>query len=665
MDEQDRAAPSAAAASEAAAVEDWSHLGAELLGRLLDELPMPVAVVDPDGSIPFQNRRSRELFGYALDEIPHVEVFRRLVYPDESYRTAVVDRFRAAAESAKNSGDEFRFGPIRMRTRGGGDHEVEIDGTFVGDRLVVVFNDVTDKVRVERALRDGEARLAAAFAAMPDAVALSNAATGQYLVVNEGFCRITGWSTMEAIGKSSADLSLWVDYEQRNEVVRRLVATGRVDDYEASFRRKDGRIITGLVFGRIVKAGEKPLLLTITRDVTEQRVLERRLRESERLDSVGRLAGGVAHDFNNLLTVILGSLELALEPLPHDDPLRPELEIAHQAGERAAIITRQLLAFGRKQTMAARSVDLGNVLSDMEDLLRRVVGEGIEVTLRRSPKVSPVVIDRAQLEQVVLNLVLNARDAMPRGGSLLIETQDVDAATADVDAPGVPRVPGRAVRLTVTDTGTGMTEETRSRIFEPFFSTKERGKGTGLGLSSVYGIVRQSAGTIDVTSEKGRGTTFILDFPASDQSAAPRSERPLVDGRAQPERKRTILVVEDEEAVGHVVRRVLQGGEYDVLLATSGEQAQALAASHAGPIDLLLTDVVMPKMNGPDLAARLLAVRPGLRVLFMSGFPGDTLEKHDIAVSDRTFIQKPFTPAALLSRVAEVLARPATELRSA
>jgi PAS domain S-box-containing protein len=552
-----------------------------------------------------------------------------------------------------------------MRTSDGAEHEVEIVGTFVGERLVVALDDVTDKLRVERARRDGEARLAAAFAAMPDAVALSSATTGHYLLVNEGFCRLTGWSAADAIGKSSADLALWVDYEQRNEVVRKLVATGRVDDYEARFRRLDGRVITGLVFGRIVQAGETPLLLTVTRDVTEQRVLERRLRESERLDSVGGLAGGVAHDFNNLLTVILGSLELALEPLPRDDPLRPELEIAQHAGEGAATIIRQLLAFGGKQTLAARSVDLGTVLSDMEDLLRRVVGEGIEITLRRSARVSPVVIDRAQLEQVVLNLVLNARDAMPRGGSLLIETRDVEMESAAIDASNVPRVLGRAVRLTVADTGTGMTEETRSRIFEPFFSTKERGKGTGLGLSSVYGIVRQSGGSIDVTSELDRGSTFTLDFPASDQSAAPRSERTSGDAAADPARTRTILVVEDEEAVAHVIRRVLVGGEYEVLLATSVEQAMALAVSHAGPIDLLLTDVVMPKMNGPDLAARLMAMRPDIRVLFMSGFAGDTLEKHRIAVSDRTFIQKPFAPAALLSRVTEVLARPAAELSNA
>ncbi len=652
-------------ASVAPRMAAWSHLGADLLVRAFDELPMPVTLLAPDGRIQFWNRRARELFGYTLDEVSHVETWRRLAYPDEAYRTDIVERWGAAVQRARESGGELRFGPIHLRTRHGGEREVEIVGTFVDERVLVVFNDVTEKLHVEHALRESEARLAAAFAAMPDAVALSNATTGEYLLVNEGFSRITGWAAEEAIGKSSADLALWVDYEQRNAVVRELVASGKIDDYEASFRRRDGSVVTGLVFGRIVKAGETPLLLTVTRDVTEQRVLERRLRQSERLDSVGRLAGGVAHDFNNLLTVILGSLQLALEPLPPGDPMRPELEIAYQAGERAATITRQLLAFGRKQVMAASSVDLVSVLSEMDDLLRRVVGEGVELTLLCSGPVSPVRIDRAQLEQVVLNLVINARDAMPRGGSLLVEIRDVEAAPPDAGVSATPRVLGRSVRLTVTDTGTGMSEETRSRVFEPFFSTKERGKGTGLGLSSVYGIVRQSGGTIDVVSEPGRGTTFMLDFPASDQSPIRRSDPPPLDAAAKPARARTVLVVEDEEAVGDLIRRVLHGGDYNVLLATSGEQAELLAALHAGPIDLLLTDVVMPRMNGADLAGRLLTLRPELRVLFMSGFAGDTLESNDIVASARTFIQKPFTPGALLSRVSEVLARPVPERRSA
>ncbi len=622
-----------------------------VLTHMLEAMPIATSWVDGDGRIGFWNRRARLLFGYSLEDVRDRQNWYRLAYPDEAYRADILGRWSDAVREASRDRREIAFGPVRVRTRAGADVDVELHGTFVDDKLLVVFHDVTDRLRAERALRDSEARLTAAFAAIPDACSISNVESGQYVLVNEGFTRITGWSATESLGRSSADLKLWVDYDQRNEVIRRLVQSGTVDDFEAAFRRRDGQVMAGVIFGRVVKAGDASFIVTLTRDVTEQRALERKVKEAERLDSVGRLAGGVAHDFNNLLTVIQGNLELALARLPPDHAVRPELETTMAASQQAAAVTRQLLAFGRKQFLRTRAVDLNAALERMRELIRRVLGEGIELRMNLAPNVSPAVLDEAQLEQVVLNLVLNARDAMPGGGQLAIATRELAPAPASEELEPTAGL----VRLTVTDSGTGMPPEVRERIFEPFFTTKEQGQGTGLGLASVYGIVQQSGGRIEVETELGMGTTFHVDFarsvgPATQPSRPPPAASEL--GRA-----RTELVAEDEQSLGRLVRRVLEDAGYLVLLAHDAESAEALAVAHAEPIDLLLTDVVMPKVSGRALAERLSGRYPGLRVLFMSGFTGDSLGAQDAAGSSRSLLLKPFTPDALRARVFEALHR--------
>ena len=615
----------------------------ELLRHMLDAMPIAASWVDSDGRIGFWNRRARLLFGYVLEEVHDRATWYRLAYPDEAYRADVAARWSKALQEATRERSEIRLGAVRVRTKSGADVEVELQGTFVEDKLLVVFHDVTDRMSAQRALEDSEARLAAAFAAIPDACAVSNVESGQYVLVNEGFTRITGWSATDALGRNSSDLKLWVDYEQRNEVVQRLVRQEDVDDYEATFRRRDGVLITGIIFGRVVKAGHASFIITLTRDVTAQRALERKVKEAERLDSVGRLAGGVAHDFNNLLTVIQGNLELALARLPADHSVRPELETTMAASQQAAAVTRQLLAFGRKQVLRARAVDLNAALEGMRELIRSVLGEGIELTMQLAPNVSAAVLDEAQLEQVVLNLVLNARDAMPAGGRLVIATSDHDAR-ANASESGCA-----LVRLTVEDSGTGMLPEVRDRIFEPFFTTKEQGQGTGLGLASVYGIVQQSGGKIEVETRLGHGTTFHVDFARSPEPAVAPSAPPApVIELARP---RTVLVAEDEPSLGKLVRRVLQDAGYVVLLAHDAESAEALARAHREPIDLLLTDVVMPKVSGRELAERLSALYPGLRVLFMSGFTGES----ESAGFNRSLLLKPFSPDALRARVFDAL----------
>jgi two-component system, cell cycle sensor histidine kinase and response regulator CckA len=623
-----------------------------LLHRMLDAMPIAVGWVSPDGRIGFWNRRAQALFGYSLEQVCDRPTWHRLAYPDDDYRSEVIGRWESAVRAAARDRSEIRFDAVRIRTSAGVDVQVEIQATFVDDKLLVVFHDVTDKQRAARALRESEARLAAAFASIPDACAISNVETGHYVLVNDGFTQITGWAASEALGQSSADLDLWVDYDDRNEVVKRLVQSGTVDHYEAEFRRRDGRIIQGVVFGRVVKAGDTPFILTLTRDVTAQRMLERKVMEAQRLDSVGRLAGGVAHDFNNLLTVIQGNLELVLSRLPANHAARPELLETVTASQQAAAVTRQLLAFGRKQILTARAVDLNAVLERMRDLIRRVLGEAIELRLHLAPRVKPVLLDEAQLEQVLLNLVLNARDAMPAGGQLDITTRELDAE-AETNPGASTRATGGRVRLTIEDSGTGMSPEVRDRIFEPFFTTKEQGKGTGLGLASVYGIVQQSGGAIEVETQLGRGTAFHLDFAGSAEPAPAASQRALVP-KVSAELG-TVLVVEDEVSVAKLVCRVLEHAGFAVLVAHDAEAAEALALAHPGRIDLLLTDVVMPRVSGRVLADRLSSHFPALRVLFMSGFTDDSLALSSATGAKRFFLQKPFTPEVLTARVCAAL----------
>jgi nitrogen-specific signal transduction histidine kinase/ActR/RegA family two-component response regulator len=390
----------------------------------------------------------------------------------------------------------------------------------------------------------------------------------------------------------------------------------------------------------------------VLHDVTDRRELEDQLRQAQKMEAVGRLAGGVAHDFNNLLTAILGYSELLAKRFKDGDPERLDIEEIRKSGERAATLTRQLLAFSRKQVLVPEALDLGVVIRGLSSLLERLIGEDIKVSLVVAPDLGRVMADPGQMEQVVMNLALNARDAMPKGGSLRVEIGNVDLDESYVSAH-FGAMPGSYVMLAVTDTGAGMTPEIRSQIFEPFFTTKRVGEGTGLGLSTVHGIVNQSGGTIWVYSEPGHGTTFKIYLPRIAESVpnakTPTASLPAVDGTG------TILLVEDEEQLRRLARRVLELRRYTVLDAGSAAQALEVARGHAGAIDLLLTDVVMPGGSGPDLAAAFLLDRPGVPVLFMSGYTDDAIVHHGVLRPGTQFIQKPFTPTRLVKRVQEAM----------
>ena len=383
---------------------------------------------------------------------------------------------------------------------------------------------------------------------------------------------------------------------------------------------------------------------------------EEQLRQSQKLEALGTLAGGVAHDFNNLLSVILGHTHLSLEDMPPGDARRDDLNQINQAAERASGLVRQLLAFSRKQVLQPQVVDLNRVVTGMESLLRRLIGEDVELRTRLEPRLARITADPGQVEQVIMNLLVNARDAMPSGGTVMLETANVRLDARYERRPDAVRG-GPAVMLAVSDSGVGMDAQTRARIFEPFFTTKEPGKGTGLGLATVYGIVRQSGGSITVYSEPGKGATFRCYFPAVAEAAVTPAQRAPASTMIGTE---TVLIAEDETQLRALMRRALSSRGYVVLEASHGREALEVAERHAGPIHLLLTDVVMPHLSGRELAERLMVQRPGLRVLFISGYADEAIERHGALTPGAVYVQKPVLPDALAERVREVLdAQPA------
>ncbi|MGH7569267.1 MAG: response regulator [Gemmatimonadales bacterium] len=402
------------------------------------------------------------------------------------------------------------------------------------------------------------------------------------------------------------------------------------------------------------ESGRPRRLLATVLDVTEQRGIEHQLRQAQKMEAVGRLAGGLAHDFNNILTAITGYAGLLLEDLAAADARRGDVDEIRRAAERAAALTRQLLAFSRQQVLAPRVLDLNDLVTNLDNMLRRLIGEDVELVTVPAPDLGAIRADPGQLEQVLVNLVVNARDAMPEGGRLTIETANV---TLDEDYTRLhaPALPGQYVLLAVSDTGTGMDPETRNHIFEPFYTTKEKGKGTGLGLATVYGIVKQSGGFVWVYSEPGQGATFKIYLPRVDERAQPL-ETPAASTTSLRGTE-TVLLVEDEVTVRTVARQMLERQGYTVLEATGAEAATAIAETHDGPIHLLLTDVVMPGSSGRALADRLTPLRPELRVLFMSGYTDEAVVRHGMLERGVAYLQKPFAPEGLARRVREVIDR--------
>jgi PAS domain S-box-containing protein len=523
--------------------------------------------------------------------------------------------------------------------------------------------DVTEKKRAEEALRRSEERFRAAFQTSPDAICITGVSDGTYLTINKSFTRMAGWEEQDVLGRSSLDLGIWVDPGDRARLVEGLRAEGVVRNLEADFCRKDGRVFSGLMSASLISIAGVPSLLSVTRDVTEwkrsqgeRERLEEQLRQAQKMEAIGQLAGGVAHDFNNLLTVILSNTEALQEDLDRDVGASPAKRALVQdigvAGQLARDLTRQLLAFARRQVIAPVPLDLNALVRGGQNLLRRVLGEDIELVAALQPDLWPVRCDPGQMEQVILNLAVNARDAMPGGGQLAIETANVQIDGSRAASQQGMR-PGPHVRVAIRDSGQGMSPEVKARIFEPFFTTKPKGRGTGLGLATVYGIVKQSEGYILVESEPGSGTTFELYLPrvvaeVTEVEAAPP------DREMRPRGSETVLVVEDDPLVREVTVRSLRTGGYRVLVAADGRDALDVAAGEQD-MRLLVTDVVMPGMSGREVADELCPRHPGLRVLYVSGYTQDAIAQRGVLESGVEFLPKPFTASSLLERVRAVL----------
>lgn len=476
---------------------------------------------------------------------------------------------------------------------------------------------------------------------------------GNYLAVNRAVESITGYSRDEALQMNIADTVAPEYLDQARHMIARKLAGETVTAYRLKIVAKDGRQIAVEVNTRLVRRhGEVTGVQGIARDVTERLHIEEQLRQAQKMEAVGQLAGGIAHDFNNLLTVITGYSELVLRRLPREDTLRHHVAEIKKAGGRAAALTRQLLAFSRKQVLQPKVIDLNAVVANMGEMLRRLIGEDVELRTVLAPALGSTKADPGQIEQVIMNLVVNARDAMPHGGNLIIETENVYLNESYTESHIAVR-PGPYVMLAVSDTGEGIAAEDREHIFEPFFTTKETGRGTGLGLSTVYGIVKQSGGNIWVYSEVGRGTAFKVYLPRVDEIAQEYTRG--IEAEEVLHGQETVLVAEDDERVRRLVREVLEHYGYNVLSAVSGDDALELAERQSGTIDLLLTDVVMPKMSGRRVADRLRALQPATKVLYMSGYTDESIVHHGVLDPDTPFLQKPFTPQVLARKVRDVL----------
>ncbi|HEX5972194.1 MAG TPA: PAS domain S-box protein [Gemmatimonadaceae bacterium] len=549
--------------------------------------------------------------------------------------------------------DAFAAGDLSRRTTVRADGELGV--------LAHTFDRMADALeRRSDQLTASEERYRSLFDTLPLPMWVVDRESLRFLAVNEAAVGRYGYSREELLAMTVLDIRL----PEHHQHVREMMATDRERTLRGKLARhvtRSGEELEVEISSDDFNYGGRRARLVVANDVTERRRTEQallasqeQLRQAQKMEAVGSLAGGIAHDFNNLLTAILGYCDLALEGIPTDSTASDDVAEVRRAAQRAAELTHQLLAFSRRQVLKPRVFSLGTALEQTEKILRRLISENIALELSVCPPQALVCADPTQVEQVILNLAVNARDAMPRGGRLRLSTGTITFdATHTVAGASLPA--GTYAMLAVSDTGTGIAPEIRDRLFEPFFTTKPRGQGTGLGLATVYGIMQQSGGGIEVASVPDNGTTFILYFPIAMEDSAPDPVAAM-HRDIQQRGEGTILLAEDDDAVRAIARETLERAGYRVLAAADGSQALALAGSHDGPIDLLLTDVIMPGMNGRELAATLTRRRPGLRVLYASGYTDNMLEGQGALTPGVTLLDKPFTPADLAAKVRDVLA---------
>jgi PAS domain S-box-containing protein len=624
----------------------------EELFRLISENAADmIAVVDMQGNRIFNSQSYEKILGYSSEELKSSSSFDQ-IHPDDW------ELVKKGAEEARRTG-LGRTLEYRIRHKDGTWMVLESTASVIRDskgepeKLVIVNRDVTERKRAAEALFRSETSFRSVVEDAPYGIYRASL-TGKLLLVNSALATMLGYESQEELLKINLATDIYRDPKEHQRLIAMLPYDENFKDLEVEWKRKDGTPITVRCSGWPAKdaSGAVTYLEVFAEDVTERRVLERQLRMAQKMEAVGRLSGGIAHDFNNLLGVIMGYSQVLKRTLGPQSPSYEHAEEIEKASQRAVSLTRQLLAFSRQQVLEPVILNLNALVTDMEKMLPRLIGEDIELTLRMDSELGQVKADPSQIEQVIMNLAVNARDAMPDGGKLTVQTANVvlDAVYAR-QHPGAK--PGSYVMLAVTDTGTGMDPETQARIFEPFFTTKERDKGTGLGLATVYGVVKQSGGYIGVESEKGKGASFKVYLPRVEQAAA----IPEGNSAALPSARgsETILLVEDAAPLLKLAHMFLKESGYNVLTAANGTEALEVARDHVGPIHLLLTDVVMPGMNGRVLAERLTPRQPGMKVVYMSGYTDSFIAGHGVLEAGTHLIHKPFTAEVLTQKVRELL----------
>jgi PAS domain S-box-containing protein len=626
--------------------------------EILENTSDLVSIATPDTRLAYLNRAGRRLAGWGIDETLDGRLIADL-HPawaldkieKQGLPTALADGiWQGDAAILNREGREIPVSQVILCHRGP-------DGTV--DHFSTVMRDLSARKRVEEQLRQSEERFRLTFATSPDAINISRLEDGVFIDINERFTQLMGFTRDDVIGKTSLSINMWHDAADRQRLVQSLKEKGACNDLEARFRRKDGSVGTGLVSARIIELQGVAHIISITRDITgvkeaeaEREKLQAQLHQAQKMEAVGQLAGGVAHDFNNMLSVVIGHTEMALLNQDLSQDLLSRLNTIHQASLRSADLVRQLLAFARKQTANPKVLDINNTIGGMLGMLRRLIGEDIDLAWIPDRNPGRIRIDPSQMDQILANLVVNARDAIAGVGKITIETAAVvidEAYCTD----HVYAKPGAYVLLAVSDSGCGMDQETLAQIFDPFFTTKTMGHGTGLGLATVYGIVKQNGGFINVYSEPGHGTTFRIYLPTADGVPVDDSTGMKLD--ASLEGSETLLVVEDDQEILQLTSSILETLGYRVLTARTPVDAIALATRHGHFIDLLISDVVMPEMNGRQLARRLCEIAPDLKCLFMSGYTANVIAHSGVLDPGVHFIQKPFSINELAVKVKEVL----------
>jgi len=640
-----------------------------LSAELLETLPDAIVAVDRDGTIVLVNSQAQELFGYDRDELVGQKV--ELLVP-ESYRGQHHHHRETFAETPKTR----RMGAdldLYGRRRNGSEFPVEISlspvSTEKGIFVLSAIRDISDRKRIAEELRraneelhrrtaeqlgEYRSKLASIIDSSEDAI-LSKDLNGIITSWNRGAEHIYGYTPEEVVGKHISLLTPSDRPDEISDILQRIARGESLEHYESVRVTKDKRHLNVSISVSPLRSATGDIVgaSAIVRDVTAQKKAESQLRQSQKMEAIGRLAGGVAHDFNNILGIISACNEFLRDRIDAASEPSPYVDNIKKAIERGTSLTRQLLTFSRTSVVQPRVLDVNERLKDISKLLRPLLGDDVEILVVPKSALAVVEADPGQLDQIVVNLAVNARDAMPRGGKFILETGavrfDEDFADQHQTMPA-----GKYVMLAVSDTGHGMDEATISRIFEPFFTTKEIGKGTGLGLATVYGIVKQSAGHILVYSEPGHGTTFKIYLPSADHKIGVAS-KPEPEAVSPKRQGTTILLVEDDDIMRSLTRQLLQEHGYTVVEASDGKSALEWIESHAEPIDLLLTDVVMRRMSGPELVERLGVSHPALKVVYMSGYTGELMAEREVLKRGITLLEKPFTRTALLNTIHNTL----------